>query len=77
MHGCSHSNFVNFTSQNDFKIFKIFNYWKIVDLHKSISLSSLNNVFLKTISDHFENGIRLWNLDSNVEIGDYSYENWE
>jgi hypothetical protein len=26
MHGCSHSNFVNFTSQNDFKIFKIFNY---------------------------------------------------
>jgi len=79
MFGCIHSNF----EQNiSFKIFKIFNYWKISDLQSAMwnTLNSntifLDNVIFKTISDTFEKGVRLWSLDSGVEIGDYSYENW-
>ncbi len=49
-----------------------FNYWKILDINKTLDLTGLNPDEIELVNTIFANGIRLWHIRDNNQILDVS-----
>ncbi len=49
-----------------------FNYWQIIDIHKTLDLTGLNPDEISLVDSIFENGIRLWHIRNATQTLDTS-----
>ncbi len=57
-----------------------FNFWMILDIHKTLDLTGLNPDEISLVDTIFENGVRLWNIrsiDQELDTNKFDKENLE